>query len=147
MRRTLLTILLAACAPSALLAAPTPKEQLMVPPAGATHYVVVSMAGKHGDQWAWAMPDGSLATRYSQSLRGWITETDEVMTVGADGLPTKITIRGVTPDGDAAEIFTIDDGKARWTSAADSGETSAAAAFYLATGGPIWPTFRSRRRW
>ena len=135
MRRTLLTILLAACAPSALHAAPTPKEQLRVPPASAAHFVVVSMAGKHGDQWAWEMPDGSLATRYSQSLRGWITETDEVMTVGADGLPIKVTIRGVTPNGDAAETFTVNDGKARWTSAADSGEASAAAAFYLATGG------------
>ena len=34
-------------------AAPVPKEQLLKPPADATHYVVVSEAGKHGDQWRW----------------------------------------------------------------------------------------------
>jgi hypothetical protein len=93
------------------------------------------MAGKHGDQWAWTLPDGSIATRYSQSLRGWITETDEVMTLGSDGLPNKILVRGVTPNGDAAETFTMADGKAKWTSTADSGEAAAGPAFYLAAGG------------
>ena len=45
----------------------------MKPPANAAHYVVVSQAGKHGDQWVWKQPDGSIAGRYTQSLRGWIT--------------------------------------------------------------------------
>ena len=134
MRRALLAAFLTACA-SAAYTAPVPKEQLLKPPADATHYVVVSMAGKHGDQWAWTLPDGSLASRYSQSLRGWITETDEVMTLGADGLPAKIIIRGVTPNGDAAETFSIAGGKAKWASTADSGEATEAPAFYLAAGG------------
>ena len=109
----------------------------MKPPAGATHYVVVSQAGKHGDQWVWTQPDGSIAGRYSQSLRGWITEVDEVTKLGADGLPTEMTIRGVTPNGDAAETFAVRDGKAVWKAAADSGEVTAAKAFYLATGGTV----------
>ncbi len=134
MRRALLAAFLTACA-SAAIAAPVPKDQLLKPPADAAHYVVVSMAGKHGDQWAWTLPDGSIASRYSQSLRGWITETDEVMTLGSDGLPSKIVIRGVTPNGDAAETFTLADGKAKWTSTSDSGEAAAAAAFYLAASG------------
>ena len=134
MRRALLAAFLTACA-SAAIAAPVPKDHLLKPPAGAAHYVVVSMAGKHGDQWVWTLPDGSIASRYSQSLRGWITETDEVMTLGADGLPSKIEIRGVTPNGDAAETFTIADGKAKWTSTSDSGEAAAAPAFYLAASG------------
>jgi imidazolonepropionase-like amidohydrolase len=134
MRRLILAALLSACASGAL-AAPTPKDQLLKPPADAAHYVVVSMAGKHGDQWAWSQADGSLATRYSQSLRGWITEVDEVMALGADGLPANLVIRGVTPSGDAAETFALADGKAKWTSAADSGEAPATPAFYLATGG------------
>jgi hypothetical protein len=117
------------------MAAPVPKEQLMAPPKDATHYVVVSQAGKHGDQWVWTRPDGSIASRYSQSLRGWITEVDEVMALGPDGLPTAITIRGVTPNGDAAESFAIEDGKAVWKAAADSGEVQAQPAFYLAAGG------------
>jgi len=133
-RRALIALSLAV-SPVALAAAPVPKDQLLKPPASAAHYVVVSMAGKHGDQWAWTLPDGSIATRYSQSLRGWITETDEVMTLGADGLPNKILVRGVTPNGDAAETFTMADGKAKWTSTADSGEAAAGPAFYLAAGG------------
>ena len=59
MRRALLAAFLSACA-SAANSAPVPKEQLLKPPADATHYVVVSMAGKHGDQWAWTLSDGSL---------------------------------------------------------------------------------------
>ena len=134
MRRALLAAFLTACA-SAAIAAPVPKDQLLKPPAGATHYVVVSLAGKHGDQWAWTLPDGSIASRYSQSLRGWITETDEVMTLGGDGLPSKIVIRGITPNGDAAETFVVADGKAKWTSISDSGEAAASPAFYLAASG------------
>jgi imidazolonepropionase-like amidohydrolase len=133
-RRALIALSLAV-SPAALSAAPVPKDQLMKPPANAAHYVVVSMAGKHGDQWAWTLPDGSIATRYSQSLRGWITEVDEVMTLGADGMPSKIVIRGVTPNGDAAETFVVADGKAKWTSTADNGEAAAGPAFYLAAGG------------
>ena len=136
MRRPILAALFAACA-SAAVAAPVPKEQLLVPPKDATHYVVVSQAGKHGDQWIWTMPDGTIAGRYSQSLRGWITEVDDVMTLGPDGFPASIKVRGVTPNGDAAETFEIRNGKAVWKAAADSGELPAAPAFYLATGGTV----------
>jgi len=133
--RRFAALLLLAGVSTAAFAAPVPKDQLMKPPADAAHYVVVSQAGKHGDQWLWTQPDGSIASRYTQSLRGWITEVDEVMMLGADGNPTKVVIRGVTPNGDAAETFAIRDGKAVWKAAADSGEVPAAPAFYLAAGG------------
>lgn len=132
--RLVASALLAGVSATAM-AAPVPKHQLLVPPKAAAHYVLVSQAGKHGDQWMWRLPDGSIASRYSQSLRGWITEIDEVMALGPDGLPTAITIRGVTPNGDAAETFAVRDGKAVWKAAADSGEIAATPAFYLATGG------------
>lgn len=135
--RAILVAMLLAGTSAAGIAAPTPKEQLLVPPKDAAHYVVVSMAGKHGDQWVWTLPDGSIAGRYSQSLRGWITEVDDVMKLGPDGLPTLLTIRGVTPNGDAAETFEIRDGKAVWKAASDTGELPAAPAFYLATGGTV----------
>ena len=109
----------------------------MVPPKDAAHYVVVSQAGKHGDQWVWSRPDGSIAARYSQSLRGWITEIDDVLTLGPDGFPTAMTIRGITPNGDAAETFAVRDGKAVWKAASDSGEIPATDAFYLAAGGTV----------
>lgn len=134
MHRLLVSTFLTACATAAI-AAPTPKEQLLKPPADALHYVVVSDAGKHGDEWQWKLPDGRLAYRYSQSLRGWITEIDQTVTLGADALPTAMTIRGVTPNGDAAETFEMKDGKAAWVATADKGEVPAKAGFYLATGG------------
>ncbi len=49
---------------------PVPKEDLLKPPADAVHYVVVSEAGKHGDQWRWKLADGRTAYRWSQELRG-----------------------------------------------------------------------------
>ncbi|HUE80115.1 MAG TPA: amidohydrolase family protein [Sphingomicrobium sp.] len=133
-----LAAMLLAAAPLALAgqatAAPVPKEQLLKPPANAVHYVVVSEAGKHGDQWRWELPDGRTAYRWSQELRGWITEMDQVATLAADGTLASTTVRGVTMTGDAAETFAIDNGQARWTSANDSG-AAPARGFYIASGG------------
>jgi imidazolonepropionase-like amidohydrolase len=114
-----------------------PKEDLLVPPADAARYVVVSDSAQHGQQWRWTLPDGRIAYRHSQSLRGWITETDATVQLGADGLPSEIHIRGVSPSGDAAESFTLDpDGTARWTSLSDSGSAPAQGAAYVTAGGP-----------
>ncbi|HSX56565.1 MAG TPA: hypothetical protein VLG14_14765, partial [Sphingomonas sp.] len=79
MRLALIAALLASAAPAfahdepapAQASKPVPKEQLLKPPADAVHYVVVSEAGKHGDQWRWQLPDGRTAYRWSQELRGW----------------------------------------------------------------------------
>ena len=144
MRRLLLAALLSA-APLALapvtahvdvtaMGAPVPKEDLLKPPADAAHYVVVSESGKHGDQWRWQLPNGKTAYRWSQELRGWITEMDEVTTSAADGSITAITVRGVTMTGDAAEEYTVEGGTARWKSASDSG-SAAANGFYVPAGG------------
>ena len=127
--------LLIAVAPVSLFAAPVPKEQLLVPPADAAHYVVVSDAGKHGDMWRWTLPDGKLAYRHAQSLRGWITETDQTMTLRADGLPEIVEVRGITPSGDAAETFTFAGAKATWKSTADSGSSDGRVGYYLPAGG------------
>jgi imidazolonepropionase-like amidohydrolase len=140
MRRIAAAALLVTCS-SIALAEPTPKEQLLVPPANATHYVVVSTAGKHGDEYMWTMPDGRVAIRESILLRGLIFETDETMRIGSDGMPSDIVIRGVTPQGDAAENFSIADGKASWKSPVDRGEAAySAPAYYLAQGGPFLST-------
>src|SRR6478672_940904 len=137
MRRLVLAALLAACASSAL-AEPTPKDQLLVPPSNATHFLVVSTAGKHGDEYVWTMPDGRTAFRESILLRGLIFETDETMRVGSDGMPTDVVIRGVTPSGDAAETFKVANGSASWTSPVDEGNAGySAPAYYLPQGGPF----------
>jgi len=146
MRRIFVAALLATCACAAF-AEPVPKEQLLVPPSDATHYVVVSTAGKHGDEYVWTMPDGKLAFRESILLRGLIFETDETMRIGPEGMPIEVVIRGVTPQGDAAETFSITDGKATWTSQADTGSVAySAPAFYLPQGGPFVGTIPATDR-
>jgi imidazolonepropionase-like amidohydrolase len=143
-RTILLAGLLAAVAPVAVLAhdttgaaatsKPVPKDQLLKPPANAVHYVVVSEAGKHGDQWRWQLPDGRIAYRWSQELRGWITEMDQVNTVAPDGAIRALEVRGVTLSGDAAETFRVENGRAKWKTATDSGE-AAAGGWYIPAGG------------
>ena len=136
MRRMILAALLVACAPAAW-AASTPKEDLLKPPADARHFTISSMAGKHGDIWSWRLPDGRLAYRMSMSLRGWVTEDDEVVTLGPDGRPTAISIRGFTDQGDATEDFSVDaQGVARWKTVVDSGSAPFAGKRYSTYGGP-----------
>ena len=109
----------------------------MQPPATARHYLITSSAGKHGDIWAWTMPDGKRAYRMSMSLRGWVTEDDELITPGADGRPTAIAIRGYTDQGDATEDFNVDaNGVGHWKTSVDSGSAPFGAKRYNTYGGP-----------
>lgn len=118
-------------------AEPTPKEQLLKPPATAQHYTISSTAGKHGDIWAWTTEDGKLAHRMSMSLRGWITETDQMTQLGTDGRPTSIIVRGFTDSGDASETFSVDaSGTARWKTAVDEGSAPFGIKRYSPYGGP-----------
>ena len=113
---------------------PVPKEDLLKPPGDAVQYVVVSEAGQHGSQWRWQLPDGRTAYRWSQELRGWITEMDQVTTIGSDGKIEALTVRGVTTSGDADEEFRVANGRATWKTANDAGE-AAAGGWYIPAGG------------
>ncbi|WP_448140232.1 amidohydrolase family protein [Sphingopyxis fribergensis] len=113
---------------------PVPKEELLKPPADAVQYVVVSEAGQHGNQWRWKLADGRTAYRWSQELRGWITEMDQVTTFGPGGAIEALTVRGVTTSGDAAEEFRVANGRATWKTATDSGE-GPAGGWYIPAGG------------
>ena len=93
--------------------AQVPAAELAKPPADARHFVIQSTGGKHGDSWSWVAADGTRMGRESMNLRGQVFELDSSGKAGADGLPSAITIRGVTPQGDAAETFTISGGTAR----------------------------------
>src|SRR6188474_167544 len=93
------TATLAAAIATSTLAAPATKAELMTPPAGARHYTISSSAAKHGDVWSWTMPDGRIAYRMSMSLRGWVTETDQVTTLDPTQRATAIAIRGFTDEG------------------------------------------------
>jgi imidazolonepropionase-like amidohydrolase len=118
--------------------AQTPIAELLKPPANATHYIIQSTAGKHGDSWAWTTADGMRQSRESLNLRGQVFEIDASGKAGKDGMPVSVQIRGVTPQGDAAETFSLQAGKASWKSQVDGGSASySAPAFYAAFGGPI----------
>ncbi|WP_375391049.1 amidohydrolase family protein [uncultured Sphingomonas sp.] len=135
----MLRFLLASLLTAAPLAAaePATKEQLMTPPAGARHYTISSVAGKHGDIWSWRLPDGRRAYRMSMSLRGWVTENDELVTLGHDGRPTTIAVRGYTDQGDATEDFHVDAaGDAHWRTAVDNGAAPFTGRRYNSYGGP-----------
>ncbi len=96
-----------------------------------------STGGKHGDLYDWTAPDGTLMGRESMNLRGQVWETEMAGRAGANGAPVAMVIRGVTPNGDAAESFTVKDGTATWKSPIDAGSGAFdGKAFYAAQGGP-----------
>ncbi|MBI3400482.1 MAG: amidohydrolase family protein [Acidobacteria bacterium] len=113
-----------------------PVAELAKPPVGARHFIIMSTGGKHGDSWAWTLPDGTRMSRESLNLRGQVWEVDTAITPGTDGLPVRIVVRGVTPQGDASETFAIANGKATWVSQIDKGDAAYASPhFYVAVGG------------
>ena len=118
--------------------AQTPAPDLAKPPSDARHFVIQSTGGRHGESWMWTAPDGTRMGRESMNLRGQVFELDSSGKAGTDGMPATVVIRGVTPEGDAAETFAISNGTAHWKSPIDAGSTAyAAPAFYVSQGGPM----------
>src|SRR5690349_2235204 len=114
LRKFLLGGLLAAL--SAAIPAQVPVEQLAKPAANATHYVIQSTGGKHGDSYIWKLPDGTSMGRETLVLRGQVFESDSTTKIGKDGMPAAITIRGFSPNGDVGETYGVAGGKATWKS-------------------------------
>ena len=136
MRRLLVLAGLTMAAASALAQAPAP--ELVKAPAEARHFVIQSTGGKHGDSWTWVASDGARMGRESMNLRGQVFELESTAKAGADGMPNSVAIRGVTPQGDAAETFGVTSGTASWKSPVDAGKAAySAPAFYVSQGGPI----------
>lgn len=118
--------------------AQVPTSELVRPPANARQFTILSVAGPHGESWMWTMPDGTRMSRESLHLRGQVFELDAAGTSGADGMPSRLTVRGVTPSGDAAESFAIQNGRASWKSPVDGSSAAyAVPRFYVPFGGPI----------
>ena len=121
---------------SAAAAAQTPAAKLSVAPAKAQHFVIVSSAGRHGESTRWVTPAGVHWGRESLLLRGQASELDSAAHLGADKMLDRVTIRGFTPNGDAAETFAVAGARATWKSPVDGatlGYTSPKE--YLAFGG------------
>src|SRR4029077_5425722 len=112
--------------------AQVPPDQLAKPPAGAQAFTVLSTAGTHGMATIWTAGDGSNMSRESILLRGQVWEVDQSVKLGSDGMPSTWVVRGVTPQGDAAENFEISAGVASWKSPIDAGNHRyASPAFYI----------------
>src|SRR5262245_47620293 len=141
MHRTVMTWLAAVVSMTALVLAQVPASELARPPANARHLIIQSTGGKHGDSYIWVAADGTRMGRESLNLRGQVFEVDSSGKSGSDGMPSAVTIRGVTPQGDAGESFTISEREARWKSPIDSGSSAySVPAFYVSQGGPIETT-------
>ncbi len=119
-------------------AAPTPVAELARPPADAQAFTIMSTAGKHGASTRWTAPDGARMGRESLLLRGQVFETDSVERLGPDRMLQRVTIRGFTPNGDAAESFAVEGGTARWKSPVDGAAAPyRSPAMYIAFGAPM----------
>src|SRR5580692_10760013 len=103
----LATIFLALLASGTITAmqAQTPADQLAKPPASAQAFTILSSAGTHGHAYIWKAEDGSTMSRDSLLLRGQVWEVEQTVVLGADRMPSKLVVRGVSPQGDVAESF------------------------------------------
>lgn len=118
-------------------------EQLARPPADARQFSIVSSAGQHGRSQTWTAPDGTLWARESILLRGQAFELDQAVRFGPDRMPASVVVRGFTPQGDAAETFAIENGRASWKSPVDAGQaTYSGPAIYVVQGGTSTGTYQ-----
>jgi len=118
--------------------AQTPVEQLAQPPADAEAFNIVSTAGQHGWSKRWVSADGVHWSRESIHLRGFVTEIDAQQRLAGDGTLQALSIRGVTPNGDASESFSISNGQYAYQSPVDHGGGAyTGGAEYSAVGGPM----------
>ena len=121
---------------SATIQAQVPVDQLAVPPASAQAFTILSTSGVNGKGFIWIAEDGSRMSRDSILLRGQVWEMDQRVVLGKDGMPSKLVVRGVNPQGDVAETFQVESGKATWKSPVDAGAgVYTPPAFYVAAGG------------
>ena len=113
-----------------------PADQLAKAPKEARAFTIFSTSGVNGHSYVWTAPDGAQMSRESILLRGQVWEIDQEVRLGADHMPRLWVVRGVNPNGDAAESFRIEGQQASWKSPVDKGEAKyAAPAFYYAMGG------------
>jgi imidazolonepropionase-like amidohydrolase len=117
---------------------PAPDLDLAKPPPGAQRFTILSTSGTHGVSARWTSSAGERMGRESMLLRGQVFETDSVSRIGKDGMLESVTVRGFTPNGDAAESFVISSRKATWKSPVDGASVAYdAPAEYVAFGGPM----------
>jgi imidazolonepropionase-like amidohydrolase len=114
------------------------EAELATAPKGAKSWTIVSAGGSHGEEQVWTDKDGVRWARMHILLRGLVYDVDQALTPGAGMIPQTLVIRGVTPEGDASERFSIDNGVATWKSPVDAGAAPwRDGLVYIPFGGPI----------
>ncbi|MBL8549330.1 MAG: amidohydrolase family protein [Hyphomonadaceae bacterium] len=136
--------IVAALAAYALLAAgpqagaQTPVAELAQAPAGAETWSISSSSSRHGQSTRWTTPDGVRWSRENIVLRGFVTDIDQQLRLAPDGALQGQIVRGVVPEGDAAESFGIENGRYAFHSPVDSGaDAMRPGLFYASLGGTI----------
>jgi len=118
-----LSCLLAVFLASPAMPAP-PVDQLETPPPDAKIWSMTSNRGatRNGQVALWTTPDGTHWSRMDFNLRGLVSEIDEQNRFNADGSLKSLTVRGKTPEGNAAETYQATDGGTyTFTSPVDQG--------------------------
>ncbi len=115
-----------------------PNQALLTPALDAEKFAIVSAAGQHGFAWRWRAADGTHVIRESVMLRGRQWEQEMTVHVGANGQPDRITSRGTVPSGDAAESFSVTNGRAIWKTQIDSGNVPYDGVSHYAIAGFKW---------
>jgi imidazolonepropionase-like amidohydrolase len=122
------------CGWPALAAAP----KLAKPPLDAEVWVYVSQAGEHGRVQRWVAKDGTRWSRETSELRGFKTDIDQQIVFAPDGSIARFEVRGRTPQGDAAETYSVANGRYAFKSPVDKGEGVARSNLaYFSFGGTI----------
>ncbi len=118
--------------------AATPDKDLAIPPHTADAWAIVSTAGQHGVSKRWVDKDGVRWSRESLNLRGFVTEIDQQVAFAPNGAIALLEVRGRTPQGDAAELYAVEDGKYSFKSPVDQGAGIARSNLaYAAFGGTL----------
>jgi imidazolonepropionase-like amidohydrolase len=118
--------------------AQVPTDQLAKPPANAETWFITSSAGKHGQSQRWTSADGARWSRESLGLRGFVTEIDQELRFAKNGALTSLIVRGTVPEGDAAETYSVANGKYTFKSPVDDGTGDVRPGlFYSTFGGTI----------
>lgn len=117
------------------------EAELANPPAsGAQRLAITSVGGPHGETILWTDAEGNRWARESLLLRGFKTEVDQQVKLAPDGTIQALTIRGSTPNGDAAESFNVAGGRYTFQSPVDrGGNAMRPGLFYVPQGGLIAP--------
>jgi hypothetical protein len=118
--------------------AQTSVNELASPPPDAKVWVITTDGGatRYGQVALWTDRSGAHWSRFSLSIRDFVTEIDEQNRFAADGSLQFLVIRGRTPHGDAAERYTVKDGAYTFTSPVDHGSGVAKPNLaYVAFGG------------